>query len=74
MKPVLRPNESYINADKKLVTGEACPECRSINIKVYSVLSEGGWLKVKKCQNCLTSLERERAGLFGSMSTLTDTL
>jgi hypothetical protein len=74
MKPVLRPNEPYLYVDKKSVTGKLCPECSSRNIKSYSVLSEGGWWYVKKCQDCLTSLEREREGLFGSMSTLTESL
>jgi len=74
MKPVLRPNEPYLFVDKVAVEKDSCPECKSSNIKTYSVLSEGGWWNVKKCQDCLTSLDRQPAGLFGSMSTLTDSL
>ncbi|MGC4250210.1 MAG: hypothetical protein QM605_01760 [Sphingobium sp.] len=36
-----------------------CPECAGTDIRTYPVLSEGGWMKVVKCQSCLASLSRE---------------
>lgn len=73
MRPVLRPQEPYQYVQRADVDG-TCPECGGNEIKAYPVLSEGGWWKVKKCQHCLNSLERKRWGLFGSMTTLTETL
>ena len=73
MRPVLRPQESELFVEKVPVSGQ-CPECGSSNIKAYPVLSEGGWWKVQKCQDCLCSVERERWGLFGSMTSLTDSM
>jgi transposase-like protein len=68
-----RPEEPYLYVEKEDVEG-SCPECGSENLKRYPVLSEGGWWLVVKCQDCLYSLERERAGRMGSITLLSDSL
>lgn len=70
---MLRPQESFVYVEKEKVNAN-CPECGSKNIKEYPVLSEGGWWEVKKCQDCFCSLDRKRWGLFGSMTTLSESL
>jgi hypothetical protein len=68
-----RPEEPYLFVEREPVEG-ACPECGSDDLKRYPVLSEGGWWTVVKCQECLASVERERAGRMGSITLLSDSL
>jgi hypothetical protein len=68
-----RPEEPYLYVEKDEVEG-VCPECGSEEIKRYQVLSEGGWWSAIKCQECLYSLERDRAGRMGSITPLSDSL
>ncbi|HEY7380910.1 MAG TPA: hypothetical protein VH572_06845 [Gaiella sp.] len=59
-----RPEEEYLAVERAPVAG-TCPECGGGNLAEYPVLGEGGWWNVRKCQDCLASLERERGPLFG---------
>lgn len=68
-----RPEEPYLFVEREPVEG-SCPECGGEELRRYPVISEGGWWTVVKCQSCLHSVERERAGLLGSMELLSDTL
>lgn len=36
-----------------------CPECGSVELQRYPVLSDGGWYLAVKCQECLHSVSRE---------------
>ena len=60
-----RPAERHLRAERRRVEG-TCPECGAQELAEYRVLSEGGWWDVRKCQNCLASVSRERGPLFGS--------
>jgi hypothetical protein len=60
-----RPSERHLYAERRPVGG-VCPECGREDLAEYRVLSEGGWWDVRKCQNCLASVFRERGPLFGS--------
>lgn len=73
MRPHVRPEELHLYVIREPVKG-TCPECSSQELARYPVLSEGGWWTTIKCQGCLYSVERERGGLFGSMSLLSDLL
>lgn len=69
-----RPVEKELFVEKTKVEKE-CPECGGSDIRYYDVVSEGGWWEVVKCQDCLHSLERNKASnQYGSMSLLTDLL
>ena len=68
-----RPEEPYLFVEREDVEG-SCPECGSDGLKRYPVLTEGGWWTVVKCQECLASVERERAGRMGSITLLSDSL
>jgi hypothetical protein len=68
-----RPQDQYLYVERTDVDG-ACPECGAEELQQYPVLGEGGWWMVTKCQNCLYSVERERQGLFGSISLISDQL
>jgi vanillate/4-hydroxybenzoate decarboxylase subunit D len=59
-----RPDQPYLSVERTPVQGR-CPECGGGNLAEYPVLSEGGWWNVRKCQDCLASLQRERGPLFG---------
>jgi hypothetical protein len=59
-----RPDQPHLSVERAPVEG-TCPECGSGNLADYPVLSEGGWWNVRKCQDCLASLQRERGPLFG---------
>lgn len=43
----------------------SCPRCGARALRAYPVLSEGGWFRVVKCQECLTSTERTPWALLG---------
>jgi hypothetical protein len=62
-----RPEELHLEAQRTPVEG-ACPECGAAELAEYRVLSEGGWWDVRKCGNCLHSLQREPAPRFGSFT------
>jgi hypothetical protein len=68
-----RPTELRLQVEREPVPG-TCPECGAEALRAYPVLSENGWWKVVKCQRCLFSVSRERGGLLGSMTLLTDDL
>ena len=59
-----RPDQPYLSVERTAVEG-TCPECGGGNLAEYPVLSEGGWWNVRKCQDCLASLQRERGPLLG---------
>lgn len=67
-----RPTTPTVVVDRVAVTGH-CPECGAAELKAYPVLSEGGWFKVVKCQNCLASLVRD-ADAIGPIELLSRTL
>jgi vanillate/4-hydroxybenzoate decarboxylase subunit D len=64
-----RPQEPHLFAAREPAEG-TCPECGSEQLADYRVLSEGGWWDVRKCQNCLHSLNRTPAPPFGSYTPL----
>jgi vanillate/4-hydroxybenzoate decarboxylase subunit D len=51
-----------------------CPACASASLSRYPVNSEGGWFNTVKCQNCLHSVERERAPRLGPIQLISDTI
>ena len=69
MQTYPRPAEPYVDVPREPVEG-SCPECGSSELRRYPVLSEGGWWDVVKCQQCLTSVSRERAPRLGSLTPL----
>lgn len=73
MRPHARPEELYLQVVREPVEG-TCPECGLQDLARYPVLSEGGWWTAIKCLGCLYSADRERGGLFGSMSNHSDLL
>jgi hypothetical protein len=60
-----RPERQYLSVERAPAEG-VCPECGGRSLADYRVLGEGGWWDVRKCQDCLASLRRERGPLFGS--------
>lgn len=64
-----RPREAVLDVHRNPSEG-ACPECGTEKLASYRVLSEGGWWHVTKCQECLASVSREPAALFGSYKPL----
>ena len=64
-----RPREAVLDAPRNPVEG-TCPECGCEELASYRVLSEGGWWNVTKCQDCLASVSRKPAALFGSYKPL----
>lgn len=69
-----RPTEEFLFVEKKDVAAR-CPECGSANVKEYPVVSEGGWWEVRKCQDCLASLDRRTTrNRLGGIQTLSDFL
>lgn len=73
MRDIPRPQEQYLDVPKENVDG-SCPECGATDLQRYSIVGEGGWWMVTKCQACLHSVNRERDGLFGSLSLISDQL
>ena len=69
-----RPQAERLYVDRETVEGSTCPECGSTEISAYRVLSEGGWWSVKKCQDCLASIERVPAPALGSFVPLGTTV
>lgn len=68
-----RPQAERLHVDRDVVEG-TCPECGSTDISAYRVLSEGGWWSVRKCQDCLASLQRVPAPPLGSFVPLGTTV
>lgn len=64
-----RPVTPTVEVDRVDAAG-ACPACDAERLRSYRVLSEGGWWFVTKCADCLTSVRRERAELFGPYAPL----
>lgn len=62
-----------ISLDRESVEGR-CPRCGAEALARYPVCSEGGWLDVVKCQECLHSISREPGPLFGPLHLLVDQL
>ena len=61
-----RAEERYLSVERTPVDG-SCEICGAEALSSYPVLSEGGWWNVTKCQGCLASISRERAGFFGGL-------
>ena len=68
-----RPTEPTVSVTRETVDG-SCPECGATALQLYPVLSEGGWLQVVKCQECLHSVSREPWNRLGDISLLSDSL
>jgi vanillate/4-hydroxybenzoate decarboxylase subunit D len=64
-----RPSEPHLFAAREPVSG-TCPDCGAAQLAEYRVLGEGGWRNVRKCQNCLFSVERTPAPVYGSYTPL----
>jgi NMD protein affecting ribosome stability and mRNA decay len=47
--------------------GGACPACGAEELAEYPVVSTGGWFRVVKCQQCLSSISRERWHRLGDV-------
>ena len=58
-----RPTEAHVSVEREPVDG-TCESCGANALQAYPVLSEGGWFKVVKCQECLSSKSRERWNLW----------
>lgn len=52
-----RPENTHIDTARTAVAGR-CGHCGAEALMAYSVLSEGGWYDVVKCQHCLGSNSR----------------
>lgn len=59
-----RSHETRLHMPRESVE-RRCPGCGSGEVAAYRVLSEGGWWDIVKCQDCLESLERNRAPRLG---------
>lgn len=68
-----RPKELHLTVPREPVDAE-CPECGGRDIAAYRVLSEGGWWRAVKCQDCLASLSREPDDPYGSIVPLGSTV
>jgi hypothetical protein len=64
-----RPQEPHLSVEREPVAG-SCPACGAQALAAYRVLGEGGLWDVVKCQQCLTSVARERAPRLGSLTPL----
>ena len=64
-----RPQETHLSVERRPVEG-SCPACGADALASYRVLGEGGLWDVVKCQECLTSVSRERAPRLGSLTPL----
>lgn len=62
-----RPLTSTVSAPRTSASGR-CPECGGGTLASYRVMSEGGWWSVIKCQECLASIAREAAPMFGAFT------
>lgn len=62
--PVIAPG---LSVEREHVEG-SCTACGAAELSAYPVLSEGGWYRVVKCQQCLTSQSREPWKLLGPVS------
>ena len=69
MHTVPRPEQTHLSVEREPVAG-ACPACGAQALASYRVLGEGGLWDVVKCQECLTSVSRERAPRLGSLTPL----
>jgi hypothetical protein len=68
-----RTEAPALRVEREDVPG-ACPACGAEALRRYPVLSEGGWFMVTKCQECLSSVTRERWHRLGALSLLEDQL
>jgi len=68
-----RPSEERLFVDREVVEA-TCDRCGGSDVRAYRVLSEGGWWNVRKCQDCLHSLERTPAPALGSYVPLGTTI
>jgi vanillate/4-hydroxybenzoate decarboxylase subunit D len=68
-----RPEQREQHVERVPVEGR-CTACGEARLARYPVLSEGGWFDVVKCQACLISAQRERAGRLGPIELLVDAL
>ncbi len=66
-----RPSELRVSVEREPVDG-TCDACGVSALEAYPVLSEGGWFKVVKCQECLESKSREPWNLMGPITVLAD--
>lgn len=73
MRDYPRAQEQHLHVNRE-EAGGSCPECGADGLKRYPVLTEGGWWMTTKCQSCLHPISRERMGLYGSMSLMSDEL
>ena len=64
-----RHEQTHLSVERQPVEG-ACPSCGAQALASYRVLGEGGLWDVVKCQECLTSVSRERAPRLGSLTPL----
>jgi hypothetical protein len=64
-----RPEQTHLTVEREPVEG-VCPACGAGALASYRVLGEGGLWDVVKCQECLTSVSRERAPRLGSLTPL----
>jgi hypothetical protein len=64
-----RPEQTHLTVEREPVEG-VCPACGARALASYRVLGEGGLWDVVKCQECLTSVSRERAPRLGSLTPL----
>lgn len=61
-----RSEDPFLDVERSPVGGD-CPACGAARLAAYPVLSERGWERVVKCQECLTSVSRERWHLLGGI-------
>ena len=69
MHTFARPQEPHLSVVREPIEG-SCPACKAQALATYRVLGEGGLWDVVKCQECLTSVSRERAPRLGSLTPL----
>jgi hypothetical protein len=64
-----RPAEKTLSVEREPVSG-SCSACGADDLAAYPVISDGGWWSVVKCQECLTTVSREKGPLLGSYTPL----
>lgn len=66
-----RPAEPRVEVIREPVDG-TCDACGASALQRYPILSEGGWFQAVKCQECLTSMQREPWNLMGPITLLSE--